>query len=198
MIGFVKETNKIYRLKVPFMSVYTSVFLIDTPEGYILVDAATTKEDVDFYIMPSLRGLGVSAESVKGIVITHSHGDHAGGLARILEHMPNIEVIREPKRLSDGVFAYPLPGHTKDFVGVLDARASTLISGDGLQGAGIKKFRTSLETKEGYLRTLEAIKADARIENILFSHAYEPWYEDRMIGREAVLSCHEECKKYIV
>ena len=197
MSEFLEVVPNIFRLKIPFYSVYTSVFLIYTPEGYVLVDCATTDEDVDGCIIPALEKQGVELSKVKKIVITHDHSDHAGGLRQILKRMPHIEVVREIKRLSDKVCTYPLPGHTRDFIGVFDERTGTLISGDGLQGAGIKQYRTMLADKRGYIETLERIKNDEKIENILFSHAYEPWYKDFMFGRESVLECIEECKKYI-
>ena len=194
---FYGETAEIWRLEVPFYSVYTSVFLIDTSEGYILVDCATTDEDVDGYIIPAIKKLGVSLSDVKKIVITHDHSDHAGGLSQIQARIPHIEVVRDLRELSNDVCTYPLTGHTKDFIGVLDERSNTLISGDGLQGAGIKQYRTMLADKAGYLETIERIKADERIKNVLFSHEYEPWYKNKMQGRSDVLACLEECKKYI-
>ena len=194
---FFEEMQDIYRLTIPFQSVYTSVFLIKTEDGYILIDCATTKEDVDGYIIPALEKYGISLSDVKKIVITHDHSDHAGGLPQILKRIPHIEVVKELTRLADGVCTYPLYGHTKDFVGVLDERSGTLISGDGLQGAGIKQYRTLLADKDAYVETLERIRLDERIENVLFSHEYEPWYKNKMLGRENVLACLEECKKYI-
>jgi hypothetical protein len=67
MSSFKKVSNYIYRLEVPFFTVYTSVFLIDTPEGYILVDCATTDEDVDGYIIPALQKQGVELANVKKV-----------------------------------------------------------------------------------------------------------------------------------
>ena len=197
MSGFYRETNDIYRLEVPFYTVYTSVFLIKTSEGYILVDCATTDEDVDGYIIPALEEQGVSPSDVKKIVITHDHSDHAGGLPQILKRIPNIEVVKEVRMLADKVCTYPLPGHTKDFIGVFDSRTGTLISGDGLQGAGIKQYRTSLADKEGYLDTIERIRKDESIKSILFSHEYEPWYKNGVSGRENILNVLSDCLKYV-
>ena len=45
--GFLKEQEGIYRLKVPFEDLYTSVFLVETPQRLILVDCATTDDDVE-------------------------------------------------------------------------------------------------------------------------------------------------------
>lgn len=47
---FIKEIGSIYRLKVPFENLYTSVFLVQTDGKYTLVDCATTAQDVDEYI----------------------------------------------------------------------------------------------------------------------------------------------------
>ena len=197
MNTFYKETEEILRLEVPFYTVYTSVFLMKAEDGYILVDCATTKEDVDGYIIPALEEQGVSLSDVKKIVITHDHSDHAGGLPQILERIPHIEVVRGVKKLAKRVCTYPLYGHTKDFIGVLDERSGTLISGDGLQGAGIKQYCTSLADKEGYLDTIERIRKDESIKSILFSHEYEPWYKNGVSGRENILNVLSDCLKYV-
>ncbi|MBE6668055.1 MAG: MBL fold metallo-hydrolase [Ruminococcaceae bacterium] len=194
---FCKETENIYRLRVPFENIYTSVFLIISGKGAILVDCATTPKDVDEVISPALKALGFSLKGLRGLVLTHRHGDHAGGLSRILELAPDIEIITDIRTLFDGVCTYPLAGHTEDSIGILDERTNTLISGDGLQGAGVDKYRCYTKTPERYLETLKRIKNDERIENILFSHAYEPWNRDSVHGRKSVLDCLEDCKKYV-
>lgn len=197
MVAFENEYDGVYRLKIPFENLYTSVFLIlaDDP---ILVDCATTAEDVDSWIVPALAAMGYRLSEIKTVVLTHSHGDHAGGFSRVLALAPEIRVIREEIcSLCDGFFTYPLAGHTKDSIGVLDEKHRTLLSGDGLQGAGVDKYRCSVKLPQEYLKTMERIKNDDRIEHILFSHAYEPWYADRIDGRERVLACLDECPKYI-
>ena len=40
-------------------------------------------------------------------------------------------------------------------------------------------------------------KSDKMIENILFAHAYEPWYVDRISGRENVIKCLSDCYEYV-
>ena len=197
MSEFIKETNRIYRLKVPFMTVYTSVFLVKTESGAILVDCATTESDVKDYIVPALKKLGYEITDINAIVVTHDHGDHAGGLDTVTALAPNITVVRDKRVLFDSICTYSLPGHTKDFIGVLDEMDGTLITGDGLQGAGVGMFRCSLETPDGYLQTLEKIKEDKRVNTLLFSHEYEPWYKNSMAGREAILNCLADCIDYV-
>ena len=188
----------IYRLNIPFDTVYTSVFLVKSESGAVLVDCATTNEDVDGYIVPALRNVGFELTDIKAILVTHGHTDHAGGLDRILHHAPNIEVIRKVSALWDGLEAYPMYGHTNDMIGLFDTRTGTLISGDGLQGAGVDKYRAYAQNKKSYYETIERIKQDERIENLIFSHAYEPWYKDHIFGRESVTEALEECKKHII
>ncbi len=91
-----------------------------------------------------------------------------------------------------------MKGHTLDCIGVFDQKNNTLISGDGLQGAGIGKYRCLLECKEEYLKTIARIEQNENIKNILFSHAYEPWYKDAMFGREQIEKCLNDCKKYAI
>ena len=194
---FYKETDKIFRLRVPFENLYTSVFLIDAANTKILVDTATYPSDVDSYILPALKKMGYTLPDISALVLTHKHADHSGGLSRILSLAPGLEVVRDIRELSNELCSYPMAGHTKDSIGVLDTRTGTLISGDGLQGAGVDKYRCSVADKVEYLKTIKRIKKDERIENILFSHAYEPWNKDAVFGRETVIECINECKKYV-
>ena len=197
MRDFYHETENILRLKVIFESVYTSVFLIKAEGRAFLVDCAMTARDVDEVILPALLKAGFALSDIDALILTHGHGDHAGGLSRIRELAPRIRVVREPCSLTDEILTYPLPGHTQDCIGVLDTRTHTLISGDGLQGAGVDVYRCYLEEPRLYEKTLAAIEKDGRIENLLFSHAYEPWYRDKVVTREDVLDCLKKCYEYI-
>ena len=193
-----KETLKdIFRLNVPFERIYTTVFLIKTDGGAIIVDSATTKADVDEYLIPALSELACPLSSITTLVLTHSHSDHAGGAPRILELMPHLEVVTEPRVLTEGISTYSLPVHTDGFIGVLDERTKTLISGDGFQGAGVDVYRCYIPKPEVYIATIERVKADERVENLLFSHEYEPWFADHIYGRESVLECLDKCKEYV-
>lgn len=190
---FCEEMTGIYRLKIPFEAIYTSAFLIRSSVGAILADCGSSGADVDAYIVPALEAAGYRLSDVRMLVLTHHHGDHAGGLARIKELAPSLEVIREARPLADGILTYPLAGHTEDCIGIFDPRSSTLITGDGLQGAGVDKYPCYTKLPEAYLETIDRIKNDKRIENLLFSHAYEPWNRNSMRGRTEVEKCLLDC-----
>lgn len=194
---FVREIGGIYRLKVPFDDLYTSVFLVQTDEKYILVDCATTARDVDEYIEPALEKFGLTFSDIDFVIVTHDHDDHSGGLLRILQKNPNVRAVRGVEEVI-GLEIYPLCGHTKDFIGVFDEKSGTLISGDGLQGDGIGKYRCGVADKEEYLRSIEKIERDKRIKNMLFSHAYEPWNKDGVFGRSNVEDVLLYCKNSVL
>ncbi len=194
---FEKETDRIYRLRVPFERIHTSVFLIEADSGFVLTDCASTEHDVDFCICPALKKLGVSFSDIKTVILTHAHLDHRGGLERVLYYAENAKVVTHTDTLPDGILTCSLSGHTEDSIGVLDTESGTLISGDALQGAGIDVYRGGVAYPELYRETLKKIRQDERIENILFSHAYDPWNKDGIFTRESVLLCLDECLKYI-
>ena len=202
---FIKKIESIYQLKVPLWSVYTSIFLIEAEGRWLLVDCATTREDVDGYLVSALSDMGLTLWDIDALFLTHRHSDHSGGLERVLELAPCIKVVDFASERSSciktvdwpfsrKIVTFPLAGHTADSIGVLDLRSGTLISGDGIQGAGIGKFRCLVSDFDMYFETLLRIGADSRIENLLFSHAYEPWLADTVLGREAVLECLDVCR----
>ena len=197
-MSFIKEIGEIYRLKVPFEDIYTSIFFIRTKRANLLVDTATWDSDIDEYLLPALDTLGIKLTDIAYLILTHLHGDHAGGVNRIRELNPKIEIVRGvAEKLPNGVSVYELKGHTIDLIGVFDEGTGTLITGDGLQGVSVGKYRLSLESKDEYIKTLAKIQADARIQNILLSHAYEPWGKDGAFGREQVEQIINDCRKII-
>ncbi|WP_286170545.1 MBL fold metallo-hydrolase [Bacillus sp. NTK071] len=49
------------------------------------------------YLMEGLKDLNIELKSIKNIIITHIHLDHAGGAGLLLEKCPNARVIVHPK-----------------------------------------------------------------------------------------------------
>ncbi len=87
MKSITKITENIYRLVIPFMDVYTTIFVIKTPKGAALFDTATYSEDVEQYIIPALEKLEMNAKMLKYVVISHNHRDHPGTFFRL--HWPD-------------------------------------------------------------------------------------------------------------
>ena len=195
--GFYKETDGIFRLQIPFDGLYTSVFLIETEAGAFLLDCGTTKEDVEELLLPALEELGYDATALAGVVLSHRHDDHAGGLPYLLAHAKELAVITDERALAQGVVTYALAGHTEDSLGVLDTRSGTLITGDGLQFDGVNQYPRSTPFLDAYLATLDKIARDGRVENMLYSHAYDPERKDAARGRDAVLRALTLCRELV-
>ncbi len=180
---FEQVNSTLYRLDIPFDHLYTSVFLItgDTP---LIVDSATTCEDVETRILPALQEMGVNGGR---LLVTHRHGDHNGGTPFLLPAMPTLT----PLRLADGesfesITALSLGGHTEDSMGYYDTRTKTLLLGDALQFYGVGKYGCSIVDAALYERTLDRLDS-------LGAHALIPSHDfvggaAAAIGEDAVIA----------
>jgi len=179
----------IYRVEVPFLDIYTTIYVVMTDEGALLFDTATYPEDMDKYAFPAIEELGAE---LKCVFISHGHRDHAGGLTRVLEKYPGMPVAARSERLKelwDCVFApeegkmllgvlkvVGIPGHAPDAMGLLDTRTGTLLTGDSLQVYGIYgsgNWGANISQPKAHLEALEKIRGmDVRM--IAASHDYHP------------------------
>ena len=58
-----------------------SAILITSPEGHVLIDAAT--EQAAPVVIANIRAAGFRVEDIKTILVTHEHNDHVGGVAEL-------------------------------------------------------------------------------------------------------------------
>ena len=191
-------SEDIVRLTVPFLDIYTTVFFIRVPGGWVLMDTATYPTDMDQYIFPAMEELGITAQSLHAVVISHAHRDHAGGLGRLLEVYPCTVLSRSEalrSRYADAVFCAPedgdtladvlrivtIPGHAPDALGLYDTRTKILLTGDGLQAAGIYgsgKWGANVSRPAEHLEALDKLRA-MEIDHLAAAHDYHP------VGHEA-------------
>jgi glyoxylase-like metal-dependent hydrolase (beta-lactamase superfamily II) len=200
----------IHRLEVPFLDIYTTVFLVETEAGVVVFDTATYPEDMDSYLVPALRELGV--EKPLWVVISHNHRDHAGGLERFVQLFPEtgiaagseacaerapgktVRVLADGETLVGPLKAVTIPGHTADAIGILDTRTGTLLSGDCLQMYGIYgsgAWGANISLIPEHLAAGEKL-LQMDIQTILASHNYHP-YDWRADGKEAVAAYIAQC-----
>lgn len=184
------KTEKIdiglYRVRIPFEDLTTTVYFYVCEQGVAIIDSATYSSDVDNYIIPALGEIGVKREDVKYLLLTHDHGDHMGGLKRLSEiftdavcgvsfglDLPNrIDLVDENIVLGSLMSVY-LPGHTNHSFGFYDIKTETLLSGDCLQLSGVGKYRDGIWDKNLYINSVNKLK-NMEIERIVASHEYDP------------------------
>ncbi len=196
MIAFEELVSGIYRLKVPFEAIYTSVFLLRTSEADILLDGGPSPENAENHVLPALQKENAN---ICLIVRSHCHGDHSGGVERIAEAFPAARIgLMEDDfpqngkyiRLHDGDMlagrfqVLHLPGHTRECLALLDTESKTLLSADSLQAKGIGKYGVSFTDRPAYLQSVERIRR-LGVERIIASHAFAP-YGFQAVGQQAV------------
>lgn len=139
----------------------------------------------------TLDSLGLTFDNVEHVILTHSHGDHIGGLDDLLVVAPtakvyageaDIDAIRSPNPLvaigdGDSIFGldvYNTPGHTPGSISVVDTEIGLLVAGDALNGNGdgteISGANPSFTQDMGI--ATESIKklATVPVETALFGH----------------------------
>ncbi len=196
-----KIKDGIFRIKIPFETIYTSSFVLVEKNDAIVYDFGSNDFDAERYVIPELEALGVN---VKYIAVSHAHGDHCGGIGAMMRKYPSAELLYMGNRwnnipIKDGDIVLDrfrlihLRGHSDDGMAVLDTVTNSLISGDALQAWGVDRWKTFFTDKTLYLEMLEKVK-ELRVDAIIASHEYEPcgFFAD---GKENAALFVEECIK---
>ena len=68
-------------------------FLITSPQGHVLIDAATAEAAP--HIAANIRAAGFNVGDIKTILVTHEHNDHVGGVAE-LQRLSGATVLARP------------------------------------------------------------------------------------------------------
>jgi hydroxyacylglutathione hydrolase len=201
-----KIDNGIFRILIPFEELTTTVYLYVCEEGTAIIDSATYPSDVDEYILPALDSLNIPKDTVKFLLLTHDHGDHAGGIGRLSEKFPNATIytsfpieLENRTELVDGKIVFGdlkaiyLPGHTEHSFAFYDVYTKTLLSGDCLQLGGIGKYRNGIVDFDLYIESLHKLKG-MEINRIVAAHEYDP-FGSIAEGEGSVLRYLNKCEE---
>ena len=131
---------------------FVSAYLLQRGNEVAIVDTGTgTTEEFE----TGLASLGAQWSNVSDVILTHSHGDHIGGLGAVIENAPSartyagvgdLDAIAEGGFDADaligvgdgddvfGLEVIATPGHTPGHIAVFDAASGLLVAGDAING----------------------------------------------------------------
>lgn len=208
-----KINEQIFRVTLPYKDIFTTVYTLNAPSGAVLFDAGSFDSDWEDYILPLLQEAGIEATHVKYVFISHNHKDHSGGLPRLLEALPQMQIVSRSQTLKEKYpsrFCLPeegdllldtfqvitIPGHTADSAGLLDLRTRTLITGDCLQLAGIRgsgDWACNISYPAEHLAAIQKLRTLGAAQ-VLTAHDYVP-YGYRADGAEGVQKVLDACEE---
>ncbi len=133
---------------------FVSAYLLQRGSEVSIVDTGSgTTEEFE----TGLSALGSSWSDVANVILTHSHGDHVGGLQAVTQLAPSAAAFAgagdldaiaatgfDADRLTglndgDEVFGLEVistPGHTPGHIAVFDAASGLLVAGDAINTSG--------------------------------------------------------------
>lgn len=133
---------------------FVSAYLLQRGTDVTIVDTGTgTTEEFE----SGLATLGSGWGNVANVILTHSHGDHVGGLGAVIENAPRAKAFagsgdldaiaaggfdaEQLTGLDDGDEVFGLevistPGHTPGHIAVFDAASGLLVAGDAINTSG--------------------------------------------------------------
>jgi ribonuclease/clavin/mitogillin len=172
---------------------HTNCYLIYNSKSLLVIDPGSPYEDEQEALTEAVDELR-SGRTVKGILLTHLHPDHVGGVNALRTGLGNVEVlahagtaIRLPdisvdRLLTDGevielegepaiaLRVMHTPGHARGHLCLYEERTGTLISGDNIVGLGSVLIDPPEGNVRDYLDSLNRMRALPNLAVIFGGH----------------------------
>jgi glyoxylase-like metal-dependent hydrolase (beta-lactamase superfamily II) len=133
-------------------------FLLDDQKYLTLIDTGFSDADTTL-IIDRIHSIGRSLDELTLVLLTHRHGDHVGGLRRLIAEAPWVRTLCHSSDASaivnatgvavdgsltdgdtlpefEGIQVVHMPGHTPGSVAFYLRHAKALIAGDAIVSAG--------------------------------------------------------------
>jgi len=165
-------------------------WVLRTSDGLVLFDTLYSTDEAESIIVSGMRELGLDPDEIRMVVLTHSHGDHSGGMPYFRERevpvlvggpdweglggAPNPESI-----ISDGqvvtfgdtsITFLLIPGHTNGTIGAMfpvfengERHLALLAGGIGPVG-GLEQHRTAIDSLAHVASVTESAGVDVFVD----------------------------------
>jgi glyoxylase-like metal-dependent hydrolase (beta-lactamase superfamily II)/8-oxo-dGTP pyrophosphatase MutT (NUDIX family) len=173
---------------------HTNCYLIYTSQSLLIIDPGSPYEDEQRALAKAVDELLAEGRTLSGILLTHVHPDHVGGVNALRRHLGDVRVsahrltaaalsdIRVDTMLDDGdvlvlageprisLLVLHTPGHARGHLCLYDEQTGTLLSGDNIVGLGSVLIDPPEGNMRDYLRSLERMRALPNLSVIFGGH----------------------------
>ncbi|MGH9871526.1 MAG: MBL fold metallo-hydrolase [Pyrinomonadaceae bacterium] len=173
---------------------HTNSYLIYTSQSLLIIDPGSPYEDEQSALANSIDKLLSEGRTLSGILLTHVHPDHVGGVNALRSHLGDARVsahkltaaalsdIRVDAMLDDkdvlvlegepgiSLRVMHTPGHARGHLCLYDERTGTLISGDNIVGLGSVLIDPPEGNMRDYLNSLERMRSLPNLSVIFGGH----------------------------
>ncbi len=173
---------------------HTNCYLIYTSRELLVVDPGSPYEDEQLVLAATIDELLAKGRTLSGILLTHMHPDHVGGVNALRAHLGNACVsahsltaaalpdIQIDKILDDedvvvlegepriALRVMHTPGHARGHLCLYEERTGTLLSGDNIVGLGSVLIDPPEGNMREYLHSLERMRSLGNLSVIFGGH----------------------------
>jgi ribonuclease/clavin/mitogillin len=173
---------------------HTNCYLIHTSKSLLVVDPGSPYEDEQRALATAVDELLAEGRTLAGILLTHVHPDHVGGVNALTAHLGDIRIsahqltaaalpeIQVDQLLEDedalalegepAIFLRVMhtPGHARGHLCLYDERTGTLLSGDNIVGLGSVLIDPPEGNMRDYLHSLDRMRALPNLSVIFGGH----------------------------
>jgi ribonuclease/clavin/mitogillin len=173
---------------------HTNCYLIYTSQSLLVIDPGSPHEDEQGALATAVDELLAEGRTLTGILLTHVHPDHVGGVNALRGHLGDVRVwshqltaaalpdIQVDQMLEDEdvvvLEGEPLislrvmhtPGHARGHLCLYEERTGTLLSGDNIVGLGSVLIDPPEGNMRDYLLSLERMRALPNLSVIFGGH----------------------------
>ena len=177
---------------------HTNCYLIYTSQSLLVIDPGSPYEDEQGALANAVDELLAEGRTLSGILLTHVHPDHVGGVNALREHLrdvcgdihvwahqltaaaltghssgsiladEDVLVLEGEPRISLRVMH--TPGHARGHLCLYDERTGTLLSGDNIVGLGSVLIDPPEGNMRDYLHSLDRMRALPNLSVIFGGH----------------------------